>query len=81
MTSQDYDGPITHGYIEYCRSDVRATWRIFTELRSLYLKHGRTREIDRIYSEPDSGAKRNAVKRSGFERLFQARQVRLGMAS
>jgi hypothetical protein len=29
----------------------------------------------------DSGAKRNAVKRSGFERPFQARQVRLGMAS
>jgi len=29
----------------------------------------------------DSGAKRNAVKRSGFERLFQARQARLGMAS
>ena len=29
----------------------------------------------------NSGAKRNAVKRSGFERPFQARQVRLGMAS
>jgi hypothetical protein len=29
----------------------------------------------------DSGAKRNALKRSGFERLFQARQARLGMAS
>ena|SRR5271165_2481610 len=29
----------------------------------------------------DSGAKRNAVKRSGFERPFQARQARLGMAS
>ena len=29
----------------------------------------------------DSGAKRNAVKRSGFERPFQARQSRLGMAS
>ncbi len=27
----------------------------------------------------DSGAKRNAVKRSGFERPFQARQSRLGM--
>ena len=27
----------------------------------------------------DSGAKRNGVKRSGFERLFQARQSRLGM--
>jgi citrate synthase len=29
----------------------------------------------------DSGAKRNALKRSGFERPFQARQSRLGMAS
>ena len=29
----------------------------------------------------DSGAKRNALKRSGFERLFQARQSRLGRAS
>ena len=29
----------------------------------------------------DSGAKRNAVKRSGFGRPFQARQARLGMAS
>src|ERR1700722_2369623 len=29
----------------------------------------------------DSGAKRNALKRSGFERPFQARQSRLGRAS
>jgi len=29
----------------------------------------------------DSGAKRNALKRSRFERPFQARQSRLGMAS
>jgi Cu2+-containing amine oxidase len=29
----------------------------------------------------DSGAKRNGVKRSGFECPFQARQSRLGMAS
>jgi hypothetical protein len=29
----------------------------------------------------DSGAKRNAVKKNGFERLFLARQSRLGMAS
>ncbi len=29
----------------------------------------------------DSGAKRNALRRSGFERPFQARQSRLGMAS
>jgi hypothetical protein len=47
----DYEGPITPEYVEYCRADVRATWRIFVELRTLYRKHGRTREIDRIYSE------------------------------
>jgi hypothetical protein len=34
---------------------VRATWRIFTELRALYRKHGRSREIDRIYSEASLG--------------------------
>jgi hypothetical protein len=51
----DYEGPITSEYIEYCRSDVRATWRIFAELRSLYVRHGRTREIDRIYSEASLG--------------------------
>jgi hypothetical protein len=51
----DYDGPITREYIDYCRSDVRATWRIFTELRTLHRKHGRSREIDRIYSEASLG--------------------------
>jgi hypothetical protein len=51
----DYEGPITPKYIEYCRADVRATWRIFVELRALYRKHGRTREIDRIYSEASLG--------------------------
>jgi hypothetical protein len=36
----------------------------------------------RLPSRPlDSGAKRNVLKRSGFERPFQARQSRLGMAS
>ena len=35
----------------------------------------------RLMAGLDSGAKRNAVKRSGFEHPFQARQVRLGMAS
>ena len=29
----------------------------------------------------DSGAKRNTLKKSGFEHPFQARQSRLGMAS
>jgi hypothetical protein len=51
----DYEGPITPEYIEYCRADVRATWRIFVELRALYRKHGRSREIDRIYSEASLG--------------------------
>ena len=51
----DHDGPITDAYIEYCRGDVRATWRIFVELRTLYRKHGRTREIDRITAKPRSG--------------------------
>lgn len=51
----DYEGPITVEYIEYCRADVHATWRIFVELRTLYRKHGRTREIDRVYSEASIG--------------------------
>ena len=51
----DYEGPITPEYIEYCRADARATWRIFVELRALYREHGRTREIDRIYSEASLG--------------------------
>jgi hypothetical protein len=51
----DYEGPITPDYMEYCRADVRATWRIFAELRALYRKHGRTRDIDRIYSEASLG--------------------------
>jgi hypothetical protein len=51
----DYDGPITPEYIEYCRGDVFATWRIFQDLRALYRKHGRTRSIDRIYSEASLG--------------------------
>ena len=51
----DHEGTITDAYIEYCRGDVRATWRIFAELRTLYRKHGRTREMDRIYSEASLG--------------------------
>jgi hypothetical protein len=39
--------------------------------------------IDKRVEQPalDSGAKRNTLRRSGFERPFQARQSRLGMAS
>ena len=51
----DYEGPITPEYIEYSRADVRATWQIFMELRALYREHGRTRDIDRIYSEASLG--------------------------
>ena len=51
----EHEGPITPEYIEYCRSDVRATWRIFVELRTLYRRHGRTREIDQIYSQASLG--------------------------
>jgi hypothetical protein len=51
----DYNGPITPEYIGYCRTDVQATWRIFQELRTLYVKHGITRPFDRIYSEASIG--------------------------
>jgi hypothetical protein len=51
----DYDGPITPEYLGYGRTDVQATWRIFQELRTLYVKHGRSRPIDRIYSEASMG--------------------------
>jgi transcriptional regulator with XRE-family HTH domain len=51
----DYEGPITAEYIGYARTDVQATWRIFQELRTLYVKHGRSRPIDRIYSEASVG--------------------------
>jgi hypothetical protein len=51
----DYDGPITPEYIEYCRSDVENTWQLFKALRELYIKHGRTRPMHRIYSEASLG--------------------------
>jgi hypothetical protein len=51
----DYEGPITPEYVGYARTDVQATWRIFQELRALYVKHGRSRPIDRIYSEASVG--------------------------
>ena len=34
---------------------MQATWRIFQELRTLYVKHGGSRPIDRIYSEASLG--------------------------
>ena len=51
----DYNGPITPEYLSYGRTDVQATWRIFQELRALYVKHGITRPFDRIYSEASVG--------------------------
>jgi hypothetical protein len=51
----DYNGPITSEYLDYGRTDVQATWRIFQELRALYVKHGITRPFDRIYSEASVG--------------------------
>ena len=51
----DYEGPITAEYVGYARMDVQATWRIFQELRTLYVKHGRSRPMDRIYSEASLG--------------------------
>lgn len=51
----DYEGPITTEYVGYARTDVQATWRIFQELRTLHVKHGGSRPIDRIYSEASLG--------------------------
>ena len=51
----DYNGPITPEYLNYGRTDVQATWRIFQELRALYVKHGITRPFDSIYSEASAG--------------------------
>ena len=51
----NYNGPITLEYLDYGRTDVQATWRIFQELRALYVKHGITRPFDRIYSEASIG--------------------------
>jgi hypothetical protein len=49
---------------------------------SLATARERAREaMQRIKEGLDSGAKRNALKRSGFERPFQARQARPGTAS
>jgi hypothetical protein len=72
----DYEGKITPEYIEYCRADMRATWRIFVELRALYRKHRRSREIDRIYREAwlgkaylsDFGIKPFLQQNPGFDR-------------
>jgi hypothetical protein len=51
----DYYGPITPEYIGYCRSDVENTWQIFRALRELYNKHGRSRPMQKIYSEASLG--------------------------
>jgi hypothetical protein len=51
----DLDGPIDAAMIDYCRADVQRTWRIFGELRRLYVQHGVKTDIDRIYSEASLG--------------------------
>src|SRR6185437_1492890 len=51
----DFEGPIDATMIEYCRGDVQRTWRIFEELRRLYVQHGVKTDIDRIYSEASIG--------------------------
>ena len=53
--SADYDGPITPQYIDYCRSDVENTWQIFKALRDLYRRHGRTKPMQKLYSEASLG--------------------------
>ena len=51
----DLGGPIDEALIQYCRTDVQRTWRIFEELRRLYRQHGVSRPIDRIYSPASVG--------------------------
>jgi hypothetical protein len=66
---------------------VRLFRRVVAELRNIVgwmlnrNAEKRLLEIMLHLSSQDSGAKRNALKRSGFERPFQARQSRLGRAS
>jgi hypothetical protein len=76
----DYHGPITPEYINYCRSDVENTWQIFRALRVLYNKHGRSRPMQKIYSEASLGkAYLDDFGIQGFNKLNPAfDQVALG---
>jgi hypothetical protein len=53
--SADYHGPITPEYIGYCRSDVENTWQILKALRELYKRHGRSKAMQKLYSEASLG--------------------------
>jgi hypothetical protein len=62
----------------------RTSWRTRRESADLPTACGTARSKQsrrRAAGGLDSGAKRNALKRSGVERPFQARQSRLGRAS
>jgi hypothetical protein len=76
----DYHGPITAEYIGYCRSDVENTWQIFRALRELYNKHGRSRPMQKVYSEASLGkAYLDDFGIQGFNKLNPAfDQVALG---
>jgi hypothetical protein len=76
----DYYGPIMPEYIGYCRSDVENTWQIFRALRELYNKHGRSRPMQKIYSEASLGkAYLDDFGIQGFNKLNPAfDQVALG---
>jgi hypothetical protein len=88
FTGDDYH-MIAHGdRVHYAVTEV-GSWKTSSwfadgdKQRGLSACGSKRRRGLRVHTDGvlDSGAKRNAVKRSGFERPFQARQVRLGMAS
>jgi hypothetical protein len=78
---------LTH--LTLAASTLKADFESFIHAEGQYMvqvtlvSHGfaSPEEMERRVTTLDSGAKRNALKRSGFERPFQARQSRLGMAS
>jgi hypothetical protein len=51
----DFSGQITSEFLDYCRADVDATWKIFVRLRDLYRQHGVSTDIDMIFSEASLG--------------------------
>ncbi len=54
-TDASEHGRITQKYLEYLVNDVEATFALYKKERELYLKHGLSREIWRIYSEASLG--------------------------
>ena len=52
----DYEGPISHKFVEYALRDVQVTWECLEKLRERYLSYGLTETpIYRIYSEASLG--------------------------